>query len=227
SGSTTTHVDFSRYNSFIFDHSNDQFPSADRSDLHHEEFIDELAHIVSLLNLECFKFKIEPDPGDLTSIDPRIHKNVFTTNANVPLEDDQSSLFAYVIWIFLAFLTYPIVPPYILSIGNEDTIFDLGIPIYHSFMPDVSHRSGTFMKFNDCPDCDDSRVRGFVLRSLEFHILSFDLGIQCRISTKRRKTKPNWTKPSTEAERAKKSKSKVKPDKVKANQEKLNQKIQL
>ncbi|GKE98129.1 hypothetical protein Tco_0021480, partial [Tanacetum coccineum] len=25
----------------------------------------------------------------------------------------------------------------------------------------------------DFPDCDDSRARGFVLRSLELHILSF------------------------------------------------------
>ncbi|GJT80548.1 hypothetical protein Tco_1054890 [Tanacetum coccineum] len=108
SGSTTTHVDFSRYNSFIFDLSNDQFPPADRSDLYHEEFADELAHIMSLPNLECFKFKIEPDPGDLASIDPGIRKNVSTTNVNVPLEDDQSSLFAYVVWIFLAFLTYPV-----------------------------------------------------------------------------------------------------------------------
>ncbi|GKC45584.1 hypothetical protein Tco_1063306 [Tanacetum coccineum] len=152
SGSTTTHVDFSRYDSFIFDLSNDQFPPADRSDLYHEEFIDELAHIMSLPNLECFKFKIEPDLGDLTSIDPGIRKNVSTTNVNVPLEDDQSSLFAYVVWIFLAFLTYPVVPPYLLSTGNEDTIFDPGISIYHSFMPDVSHRSGTFMKFNVYPN---------------------------------------------------------------------------
>ncbi|GKB38809.1 hypothetical protein Tco_0883751 [Tanacetum coccineum] len=30
----------------------------------------------------------------------------------------------------------------------------------------------------DCPDCDDSRARGFVLRSLELHILSFILGIR-------------------------------------------------
>ncbi|GJR62746.1 hypothetical protein Tco_1504908 [Tanacetum coccineum] len=152
SGSTTTHVDFSRYDSFIFDLSNDQFPPADRSDLYHEEFADELAHIMSLPNLECFKFKIEPDPGDLTSIDLGIRKNVSTTNVNVPLEDDQSSLFAYVVWIFLAFLTYPVVPPYLLSTGNEDTIFDPGISIYHSFMPDVSHRSGTFMKFNVYPN---------------------------------------------------------------------------
>ncbi|GJS74621.1 hypothetical protein Tco_0707462 [Tanacetum coccineum] len=96
--------------------------------------------------------EIEPDPGDLTSIDPGIRKNVSTTNVNVPLEDDQSSLFAYVVWIFLAFLTYPVVPPYLLSTRNEDTIFDPGISIYHSFMPDVPHRSGTFMKFNVYPN---------------------------------------------------------------------------
>ncbi|GJS57477.1 hypothetical protein Tco_0652261 [Tanacetum coccineum] len=68
SGSTTTHVDFSQYDSFIFDLSNDQFPPADRSDLNHEEFADELTHIMSLPELECFKFKIEPDP-EIDSID--------------------------------------------------------------------------------------------------------------------------------------------------------------
>ncbi|GJT75167.1 hypothetical protein Tco_1041892 [Tanacetum coccineum] len=70
SSSTTTHDDFSQYDSFTFDLSNDQFPPAYRW--------------------------IEPDPGDLTSIDLGIRKNVSTTNVNVPLEDDQSSLFAYV-----------------------------------------------------------------------------------------------------------------------------------
>ncbi|GJR42372.1 hypothetical protein Tco_1310475 [Tanacetum coccineum] len=34
-------VDFSQYDSFIFDLSNDQFPPTDRSDLNHEEFADE------------------------------------------------------------------------------------------------------------------------------------------------------------------------------------------
>ncbi|GJX56645.1 hypothetical protein Tco_0286542, partial [Tanacetum coccineum] len=97
SGSTTTHVDFSQYDSFIFDLLNDHFPPADRSDHYHEEFADELAHIMSLPNLECVKVKIEPDPGELTIIDLGICKNVSTTNVNVPLEDDQSSLFAYVV----------------------------------------------------------------------------------------------------------------------------------
>ncbi|GJY94242.1 hypothetical protein Tco_0510603 [Tanacetum coccineum] len=117
SGSTPTHVDFSQYDPFIFDLSNDQFPPADRSDFNHEEFADELTHIMPLPELKCFKFKIEPDPGNLTSVDPGI-----------------------------------LSPPYLLSTGNEDTIFDPGISIYHSFMPDVSHRSGTFMKFNVYPN---------------------------------------------------------------------------
>ncbi|GJU57590.1 hypothetical protein Tco_1235356 [Tanacetum coccineum] len=144
SGSTTTHVDFSQYDSFIFDLSNDQFPPADRSDFNHEEFADELTHIMPLPELECFKFKIEPDPGDLTSIDLGIRKNASTTNVNVPLEDDQSSLFAYVVWIFLAFLTYPVVPPYLLSTRNEDTIFDL----FPYGTVELSQNSGPNFKVN-------------------------------------------------------------------------------
>ncbi|GKD00996.1 hypothetical protein Tco_1171270 [Tanacetum coccineum] len=151
SGSTTTHSDISlsKYDSFIFDLSNDPFPLADRSDFYHEEFADELAHIISPPEYDCFYFKSEPDPGELTSIvDSWIHENVLsTTNVNLPFEDDQSPLLAYVVWIFLPFLTYP-VTPYLLSCENEDTIFNPGISIYHSFMPSVSHRSGTFLKFN-------------------------------------------------------------------------------
>ncbi|GJW49934.1 hypothetical protein Tco_0091285 [Tanacetum coccineum] len=104
---------------------------------------------ISLLDLECVYFKSEPDPGDLTSIDLGIRESVSsTTNVNLPFEDDQSPLFAYVVWIFLPFLTYLVAPPYLLSSGNEDTIFDPDISIYHSFISGVSHRSGTFMKFN-------------------------------------------------------------------------------
>ncbi|GJZ64652.1 hypothetical protein Tco_0621073 [Tanacetum coccineum] len=154
SGSTTTHADFSQYDSFIFDLSINPFPPADRSDFYHEEFADELAHIISPPEYDCFYFKSEPDPGELTSIvDSGIRENVLsTTNVNLPFEDDQSPLLAYVVWIFLPFLTYPVTPPYLLSCGNEDTIFDPGISVYHSFMPSVSHRSGTFMKFNVYPN---------------------------------------------------------------------------
>ncbi|GJS73736.1 hypothetical protein Tco_0706577 [Tanacetum coccineum] len=67
-GSTTTHFDFSlpEYDSFIFDISIDPFPPADRSDSHHEEFADELAHITSPPEYDHFYFDIEPDQGELT-----------------------------------------------------------------------------------------------------------------------------------------------------------------
>ncbi|GJU14711.1 hypothetical protein Tco_1142677 [Tanacetum coccineum] len=162
SGSTTTHADFSlpKYDSFIFDLSINPFPPADRSDFYHEEFADELAHIISPPDLECFYFKIEPNPGDL--IDPRIRENVSSTkNVNLPFEDAQSPLLAFVVWIFLAFLTYPVTPPYLFSYGNEDTIFDHGIPIYHSFTPGISHRDGTFMCFNVYPNINESPIEIF------------------------------------------------------------------
>ncbi|GJT33929.1 hypothetical protein Tco_0924348 [Tanacetum coccineum] len=156
SGSTTTHADFSlpKYDSFIFDLSINPFPPADRSDFYHEEFANELAHIISPPEYDCFYFKSEPDPGEFTSIvDSKICENVLsTTNVNLPFEDVQSPLLAFVVWIFLPFLMYPVTPPYLLSCGNEDTIFDPGISIYHSFMPGISHRSGTFMKFNVYPN---------------------------------------------------------------------------
>ncbi|GKD24305.1 hypothetical protein Tco_1230519 [Tanacetum coccineum] len=53
---------------------------------------------ISLPDLECVYFKSEPDPGYLTSIDPGIRESVSsTTNVNLPFEDDQSPLFAYVV----------------------------------------------------------------------------------------------------------------------------------
>ncbi|GJT41108.1 hypothetical protein Tco_0940973 [Tanacetum coccineum] len=161
SGSTTTHADFSQYDSFIFDLS---INPTDRSDFYHEEFADELAHIISPSEYDHFCFKIEPELGNLTmdvvedifpTREPRVHvPNVLPTHPTLDLDFILLSepLFAYIVWIFLPFLTYPVAPPYLLSCGNEDTIFDPGISIYHSFMPGVSHRSGTFMKFNVYPN---------------------------------------------------------------------------
>nr|GEY52625.1 reverse transcriptase domain-containing protein [Tanacetum cinerariifolium] len=110
---------------------------------------------ISLSDLECFKFNFKPDPCELTSIvDFGICENVLSaTNVNLPPKEDHSPLFAYVVWIFLTFLTYPVIPPRLFYFGNEDTIFDPGISNYHfpSLLPDVSHRCATFMKFNDYP----------------------------------------------------------------------------
>ncbi|GJS25183.1 hypothetical protein Tco_0453815 [Tanacetum coccineum] len=166
SGSTTTHADFSKYDSFIFDLTINLFPPADRSDFYHEELASELAHIISPSEYDHFCFKIEPELGNLAmdvledifqTREPRVHvPNVLPTHSTLDLDLILFSepLFAYIVWIFLLFLTYPVAPPYLLSCGNEDTIFDPGISIYHSFMPGISHRSGTFMKFNDFPDVD-------------------------------------------------------------------------
>ncbi|GJW66889.1 hypothetical protein Tco_0121313 [Tanacetum coccineum] len=66
SGSTTTHADFSQYDSFIFDLSINPFPPADRSDFYHEEFAGELAHIISPSKYDHFYFKIEPELGNFT-----------------------------------------------------------------------------------------------------------------------------------------------------------------
>nr|GEZ72607.1 hypothetical protein [Tanacetum cinerariifolium] len=67
SGSTATHSDISlsEYDSFVFDPSNDQFPLPDRSDLTHEEFADELAHIISPPEYDCFYFWNLPDPASI------------------------------------------------------------------------------------------------------------------------------------------------------------------
>nr|GEU98776.1 reverse transcriptase domain-containing protein [Tanacetum cinerariifolium] len=153
SGSTTTHFDISlsEYDLFAFDPSNDQFPPSNRSDLTHEEFADELAHIISPPEYDCFYFWNLPDPGELMSIfNSRICENPSTTRVNLPIEDDHSPLLAYVIWIFLVYLTYPVIPPYLHPFENEHTIFDPGITINHfySFKPGLSHRCGAFKKFN-------------------------------------------------------------------------------
>nr|GFC44262.1 hypothetical protein [Tanacetum cinerariifolium] len=138
--STTTHSDISlsEYDSFIFNFA-------------HEEFVDELAHIISPLRYDRFYFKDLPDQGELMSVlNSEIRENLSATLVNLPIEDDHSPLLAYVVWIFLAYLTYLVIPPYLHPFGNEDTIFDPGITIIHfySFEPVSSHRHGAFMKFN-------------------------------------------------------------------------------
>nr|GFA12904.1 hypothetical protein [Tanacetum cinerariifolium] len=149
--STTTQSDISlpEYDSFIFDLSNDQFPPTDRSDFTHEEFGDELT---SPPKYDCFYFGNLPNSGELaSSLNSGICENLSsTTCVNLPFEDDYSPLLAYVVWIFVAYLTYPIIPPHLYSFRNEDTIFDPGITLNrtYSFKPGLSHRCGTFKKFN-------------------------------------------------------------------------------
>nr|GEW45777.1 hypothetical protein [Tanacetum cinerariifolium] len=146
SPTTQSDISLSEYDSFIFD----LCPPSDRSDFY--EFTDELCHIISPPEYDCFYFRNLPDPGELISIfNSRIRENPsVTTRVNSPVEDDHSPLLAYVVWIFLAYLTYPVIPPYLHPFENEDTIFDPGITINHfySSKPGLSHQCGAFKKFN-------------------------------------------------------------------------------
>nr|GEZ70236.1 hypothetical protein [Tanacetum cinerariifolium] len=113
---------------------------------------DKLAHIISPPEYDYFYFWDLPDSGKLMFIlNSKIRENPpSTTRVNLPVEDDYSPLLTYVVWIFLAYLTYPVIPPYLHSFGNEDTIFDPGITInrFYSFKPGLSHQYGAFKKFN-------------------------------------------------------------------------------
>ncbi|GJR49193.1 hypothetical protein Tco_1399714 [Tanacetum coccineum] len=65
------------------DQEKEDFPPADRSDFYHEEFADELAHIISPPEYDHFCFKIEPELGPIFTMDvvmifsqqekPRVH----------------------------------------------------------------------------------------------------------------------------------------------------------
>ncbi|GJX11051.1 RNA-directed DNA polymerase, eukaryota, reverse transcriptase zinc-binding domain protein [Tanacetum coccineum] len=125
SGSTTTHSNFSipEYDSFIFDLSIDPFPPTDRSVSHHEEFADELAHIISPLEYDHFYFDLEIDLGEFTRV---LKENIFDLSTNgltinelndssILLSDCDSSLskeFSEIDFL----VSFPS--------GNEDIIFD-------------------------------------------------------------------------------------------------------
>ncbi|GJV48217.1 reverse transcriptase domain-containing protein [Tanacetum coccineum] len=82
SGSTTSHSDLSllEYESFYFDLSIDTLLLTDRGDSHHEEFANELAHIISPPEYDHFYFDIEVDPGELTRF---LIENSSSKNANL------------------------------------------------------------------------------------------------------------------------------------------------
>nr|GEW28957.1 hypothetical protein [Tanacetum cinerariifolium] len=143
SDSPTTHSDSPLYESFIFDLLINPFPLADRSDFY--EFADEPIPLISPPEYDCFLFKIEPNSGDFTmdvvedislTKEPKVHNALPThptLQLNMKFQPSSESIFTYVVWIFLPFLVYSVAPHYLLSVRNEDTIFDPGICNYHSF----------------------------------------------------------------------------------------------
>nr|GEY62631.1 hypothetical protein [Tanacetum cinerariifolium] len=170
SGSTTTHADYSlpKYDSFLFKIEPDQGKLT--SIVMKDNLTEPRVHVPNVLTThptlmldsdfipfdnslpesEIFYFDIEEKNSGSTTIHADILFRIFNVSILSPIRKDHSPLFTYVVWIFLSFLTYPVVPPNLLSFENEDTIFDPGITNDHfpSLLPDVSHRCKTFMKFN-------------------------------------------------------------------------------
>nr|GEW44544.1 hypothetical protein [Tanacetum cinerariifolium] len=103
---------------------------------------------------------VEPNSRDFTKdvvedISPTKEPQVLNTlpthptlQLNMKFQPSSESLFTYVVWIFLHFLVYSVVPYYLLSLWNEDIIFDPGICKSNFSRPDISHRCGTVKKFN-------------------------------------------------------------------------------
>nr|GEZ78504.1 hypothetical protein [Tanacetum cinerariifolium] len=140
SGSTTTHPDISL--------------------LEYEVFHDDHVKEISSGKYDCFLFKVEPNSRDFTKdvvedISPTKEPQVLTAlpthptlQLNMKFQPFSESLFAYVMWIFLPFLVYSVAPHYLLSLRNEDLIFDPGICKSTFSRPDISHRCETVKKFN-------------------------------------------------------------------------------
>nr|GFC41677.1 hypothetical protein [Tanacetum cinerariifolium] len=124
------------------------------------EFTDELIPFISAPEYDCFRFTVEPNSHDFTKdvvedISPTKEPQVLTVlpthptlQLNMKFQPSSESLFAYVVWIFLPFLVYSVIPHYLLSLRNEDIIFDPEICKSHFSKPDLSHRYGTVKKFN-------------------------------------------------------------------------------
>ncbi|GKF51628.1 hypothetical protein Tco_0148095, partial [Tanacetum coccineum] len=157
SGSTTSHFDLSlpKYESFHFDLMIDPPPPADRSVSHHEEFADELAHIISPSEYDYFYFDLEADPGEFTRV---LKENIFDlstkgltinelNDSSLLLSDCDSSLSKEFSKIDLL-VSFPS--------GNEDIIFNPGIFIIKGVKSE---------KFYSLP-LDDFSIILFVINSL-------------------------------------------------------------
>ena len=132
----------------------------------HEKFSDGLTHIMTppeydgkknldrgerfLIMRICIDDKIPTLPPEMFS-KPKSSTDKIQTSATA-LDPEEEDLVMIIIKIFLSFFTYKVTCPSLRSFGSEDTIFDPGISMYHSFEPDISHRCGTFTYFNVFPN---------------------------------------------------------------------------
>nr|GEV75321.1 hypothetical protein [Tanacetum cinerariifolium] len=132
---------------FVFENSNAEIESFSPSSIPIEDSDSHMEEIDLSFNPDdTMPPNIEDDDndseGDNLFLERLLHDDP------IPLPDTLD--FSNVVRVFLPFFTYPVTSSLFLSSGSEDTIFDLGISNYHfsSFKPDLSHRCGTFKKFN-------------------------------------------------------------------------------
>nr|GEZ29092.1 hypothetical protein [Tanacetum cinerariifolium] len=142
SGSTTTHsvISLPVYEAFSFydDHIKEIHSGSTTTQFD-----------ISLPEYDSFIFNLSNDqfpPADRSDFTQEEFDDEPLTSYLHQIADDYSPLLAYVVWIFLSYLTYPAIPPHLHSFGNKDTIFDPNITINrsYSFKPGLSHRCGTF-----------------------------------------------------------------------------------
>ncbi|GJZ13940.1 hypothetical protein Tco_0549170 [Tanacetum coccineum] len=163
---------------------------------------EELKDTIPNLPLEMFldhdprSLEDEPDKDDLKNIvkvfDPVIHKKIISpTNVRFTFEDRHYFSLTFVIRIFLPYLTYSMDYSSHLSSGSEDIIPDISASSFYS-LESVAYESPMmiFSFFYFCPkdkgirgeiapDFEDSRARGFVLRSLDLRSFAcLYMGIQ-------------------------------------------------
>nr|GFB03060.1 hypothetical protein [Tanacetum cinerariifolium] len=119
SGSTTTHTDISLSDYEAFYDDHVKEISSGSTTAHYDS---------SLYDSFIFDLSINPFPP--------ANRSIFIMRSS-----PMNSLTSYL---------HRIAPQYLLSFGNEDAIFDPDIYSYHisSFMPNLSHQSGTFIKFS-------------------------------------------------------------------------------
>nr|GFA43382.1 hypothetical protein [Tanacetum cinerariifolium] len=125
SGSTTTHSNFSllEYDSFFFDLLIDPFLPADRSDFYHEEFANELAHIIYPSKYDCFYFDLAANPGQFTSV---LEKNIFDLSTKdftcIELNNSPLLLYDYDSSLSKEFFEIDLLVSF--PSGNEGVVFD-------------------------------------------------------------------------------------------------------
>nr|GFA78030.1 hypothetical protein [Tanacetum cinerariifolium] len=124
---------------FVFENSNAEIESFSPSPIPIEDSDSHMEEIDLSFNPDDpMPSSIEDDDND--SEGDNLFLERFLHDDPIPLPDTLD--FSNVIRVFLPFFTYPVT--------SSLTIFDPGISNYHfsSFKPDLSHRCGTFKKFN-------------------------------------------------------------------------------